>query len=214
MQLAVIAKQPRPGFSKTRLSPDATPAGAAAIAAASLADTLAAVIATPASRHVLILDGEPGPWLPAGFAVVPQVNGDLGDRLAAGFRDCFAHSTEPVVLVGMDTPQLRPADLLLAGALLTDNDAVLGPASDGGYWLVGLTRLHPEAFLEVPMSADDTGARQHDQLRRCGYRVTTTTELDDVDTATDARLVAGMVPGSGFERAVTTHLGHRPALRP
>lgn len=206
MQLAVIAKQPRPGHSKTRLCPDTTPEGAAAIAEAALADTLAAVIATPASRHVLILDGEPGPWLPAGFEIVSQVVGDLGDRLAAGFGACFVASTEPVVLVGMDTPQLRPDHLLAAGAALAMNDAVLGPASDGGYWLLALAYLHPDAFAGVPMSAADTGARQHDQLERCGYRVTTTVELDDVDTAADARTVARLVPRSRFDVAVSTHL--------
>ena len=70
--LLVIAKEPRPGRVKTRLTPPFTPEEAAALAEAALADTLDAVARTPAERRVLVLDGTPGPWLPAGFEVVPH----------------------------------------------------------------------------------------------------------------------------------------------
>ncbi|GAB2471058.1 hypothetical protein GCM10027162_78090 [Streptomyces incanus] len=69
--LLVIAKEPRPGRVKTRLTPPFTPGQAAELAEAALADTLHAVAATPAARRVLVLDGAPGPWLPPGFDVVP-----------------------------------------------------------------------------------------------------------------------------------------------
>ncbi|CAM5579726.1 hypothetical protein SVIOM342S_07620 [Streptomyces violaceorubidus] len=86
--LLVIAKQPRPGRVKTRLTPPFTPAEAAALAEAALADTLGAVAATPARRRVLVLDGDPGPWLPPGFDVVPQGAGGLDARLADAFAGC------------------------------------------------------------------------------------------------------------------------------
>lgn len=210
-QLLVIAKAPVPGRVKTRLCPPCSPTQAALLAEAALLDTLAAVVATPASRHVLVLDGEPGPWVPAAFDVVEQCRGGLAARLAHAFGEAFATGAGPVVLVGMDTPQVTPNHLQRAAARLdAAHDAVLGPARDGGYWLIGLARPHPDAFAGVPMSAADTGARQRAQLARCGYRVAGTDELVDVDTAEEARQVAAAVPGSAFARAVRDHLpiGH------
>ena len=89
--LLVIAKEPRPGRVKTRLTPPFTPEAAAALAEASLADTLRTVAATPARRRVLVLDGNPGRWLPPGFDVVPQCAGGLDERLARAFADCDAY---------------------------------------------------------------------------------------------------------------------------
>ena len=81
----VIAKQPVPGRVKTRLVPPCTHEQAAALAEAALTDTLHTVLTVPASHRVLVLDGEPGPWLPPGFDVVPQCGGLLDERLAAAF---------------------------------------------------------------------------------------------------------------------------------
>ncbi|MFE0102501.1 DUF2064 domain-containing protein [Streptomyces sp. NPDC059009] len=103
----MIAKEPRPGRVKTRLTPPFTPEEAAELAEAALCDTLRAVAATPARRRVLVLDGTPGPWLPPGFDVVPQCPGGLDARLAAAFAGCDG----PALLIGMDTPQVTP-DLL------------------------------------------------------------------------------------------------------
>lgn len=99
--LLVIAKEPRPGRVKTRLTPPFTPREAALLAEAALVDTLRTVAATPASRHVLVLDGTPGRWLPPGFDVEPQCAGGLDERLAAAFAGCEG----PTLLIGMDTPR-------------------------------------------------------------------------------------------------------------
>ncbi|HEV2820151.1 MAG TPA: DUF2064 domain-containing protein, partial [Solirubrobacteraceae bacterium] len=99
--LAVIAKAPVAGRVKTRLCPPCTPQQAAALAAAALSDTLAAVAATPTHRRVLVLEGERGDWVPEGFEVIPQRGDGLAERLA----DAFATIGEPTLLVGMDTPQ-------------------------------------------------------------------------------------------------------------
>lgn len=98
--LLVIAKEPRPGRVKTRLTPPFTPREAATLAEATLVDTLRTVAATPARRRVLVLDGAPGPWLPPGFDVVPQCAGGLDERLAAAFAGCDG----PALLIGMDHP--------------------------------------------------------------------------------------------------------------
>jgi rSAM/selenodomain-associated transferase 1 len=194
--LIVIAKEPVAGRCKTRLCPPLTPAQAAALAEAALADTLAAVAATPAARRLLVLDGRPGAWLPAGFGVVRQPDGGLGSRLAAAFEAAGG----PALLVGMDTPQLTPA-LLCAGAraLVGDGcDAVLGPAADGGYWAIGLRRPRAEVFAGVPMSTEVTGAAQRRRLGELGLRWRELEQLRDVDTIEDARAVAAGAPRSRF----------------
>ena len=135
--LLVIAKEPVPGRVKTRLCPPCTPAEAAALAAAALADTLAAAdAAARGGRRVLALDGRPGQWLPAGWEVVPQ----RGDGLAARLASAFADVGGPAFLVGMDTPQVTPAALADGLAALDRAHAALGPAFDGGYWGIGLRR--------------------------------------------------------------------------
>ncbi|MEV5508925.1 TIGR04282 family arsenosugar biosynthesis glycosyltransferase [Streptomyces orinoci] len=194
--LLVVAKEPVPGRVKTRLTPPYTPAEAATLAEAALADTLWAVRAMPARRRVLVLDGRPGPWLPPGFEVVPQCAGGLDERLAAAFADC----TGPALLVGMDTPHLTPR--LLAPALgaggWAECDAWFGPARDGGFWALGLAEPRPALLRGVPMSTARTGAVQRHRLVAAGLRVRDLPELLDVDTAADAAEVATTTPGGRF----------------
>ena len=203
-QAVVIAKEPVPGRVKTRLSPPFTPAEAALLAEAALADTLAAMAAAPVSRRVLALDGAPGDWLPAGFDVIPQRGGGLDERLAAAFADAHATQPLPMVLVGMDTPQVT-ARLLAdaAGSLVSgEADAVFGPATDGGFWLLGLRRPDRSLLAGVPMSRPDTGRLQFDRLTSAGLRVAMAPELTDVDTFREAELVAGTAPDSRFAAAL------------
>jgi hypothetical protein len=186
-----MAKEPVPGRVKTRLVPPCTPWQAAALAEAALADTLHAVLAAPACRRVLVLDGEPGPWLPPGFDVVPQCGGGLDERLAAA----FAAAPGPALLIGMDTPQLTP------GLLAVDweaADAWFGPAVDGGFWGLGLRRPDAALVRGVPMSTADTGAVQRARLHAAGLRVAELPRLRDVDTAADAVAVACQAPRSRF----------------
>jgi uncharacterized protein len=196
--LVVLAKEPVPGRAKTRLCPPFTHTEAALLAEAALTDTLAAVAATRAARRVLALAGSPGPWLPPGFEVVSQVEGGLDRRIAAALRVAAG----PVLLVGMDTPQLCPA--LLAHTF--DSDALFGPAADGGYWALGLRdpARAAEVVHGVPMSTSDTGAAQLDRLRGAGLTVRVLPTLRDVDTAADAYAVAARAPGSAFARTLRT----------
>jgi rSAM/selenodomain-associated transferase 1 len=192
--LLVIAKAPVPGRVKTRLTPPFTPTEAAALATAALADTLAAATACGATRRVLVLDGAPGPWIPAGFEVIRQRGDGLAERLAAAFADAGA----PAFLVGMDTPQVTPALLDAGLGALDDADAVLGAALDGGYWGIGLRRADPEVFRDVPMSARTTAAVQRARLAELNLRTAILPPLRDVDTVADARAVAAQAPGSRF----------------
>jgi rSAM/selenodomain-associated transferase 1 len=196
--LLVIAKTPVPGRVKTRLTPPFTPAEAARLAAAALADTLAAVRSCGASRRVLVLDGEPGSWIPDGFEVVPQRGDGLAERLAAAFDDAAG----PAFLVGMDTPQVTPA-LLDAGLGALDRaDASFGAALDGGYWGIGLRRPDPAVFRGVPMSERTTAAVQRARLAELNLRTAVLPPLRDVDTADDAHAVAAEAPDSRFAAAL------------
>lgn len=201
VHLVVLAKAPRPGRVKTRLCPPCTPEAAARVAAAALADTIAAVTAAPAVRRTLVVDGAyPAP---PSWSVRTQRGGGLGERLAHAFADTALPGV-PTLLVGMDTPQLTAALLADAGAALADADAVLGPAADGGWWALGLhDPAHAAVLPGVPMSTAETGARTHAALRGRGLRVGPLPTLRDVDTAADAWEVAAQcAAGSRFAAAV------------
>ncbi|GAA2629509.1 DUF2064 domain-containing protein [Streptomyces spororaveus] len=191
--LLVIAKAPVAGRVKTRLTPQFTPQQAADLALASLQDTLATVLATPAARRVLVLDGQPGPWIPEGIEVVPQCTGGLDVRLAAA----FALAEGPALLIGMDTPQITPG-LLALGLDFTEADAWFGPADDGGFWALGLADPDPALLLGVPMSVTHTGEVQRQRLTDAGLAVRDLPELCDVDTPADAKRVAAAAPWTRF----------------
>jgi glycosyltransferase A (GT-A) superfamily protein (DUF2064 family) len=200
VDLIVLAKEPLPGRAKTRLCPPCTPQSAAALAAAALADTLAAACASSADRVVLALDGRPGDWCPPGVRIVDQGPGSLADRLAA----TWTHTEGPAVLIGMDTPQVGPAALDAAYRALVEpgTDAVLGPATDGGWWALGLRRPVPEVFAGIPTSRSDTGARQAARLAALGLAVAALDLRTDVDTWDAAVAVAREAPETRFATAV------------
>jgi glycosyltransferase A (GT-A) superfamily protein (DUF2064 family) len=205
----VITKAPVPGRSKTRLTPPCTPDQAAAVAAAAVGDTLDAVRGAPVQRRVVALDGAPGDLDLSGCVVVPQVDGDLGTRLAAAFGDAMRgpDGARPTLLIGMDTPQVT-AQLL--GDCLTrlvdagPGTAVLGTAPDGGWWALGVHSPGAAAVLpDVPMSRDDTAVRTRSALEEAGLTVLDLPELTDIDHFPDAVSVAALCPpGSRTRRVV------------
>jgi uncharacterized protein len=195
----VLAKEPLPGKVKTRLVPPLTFEGAAEVAAAALTDTLR-VVAPAAARHVIVLDGTAGPWMPHGWRIARQRVGGLDQRLAGAFVDAGRGVT---VLVGMDTPQLRPEQL--AAFDPSRYDACLGLAVDGGYWAIGLAdpAVARAVIPGVPMSTVDTGVEQLRRLRAHGLRVQVLDSLEDIDTFAAAQRVAAEMPaGSALVRTM------------
>lgn len=199
-----MAKAPRPGAVKTRLSPPLTLGQAAHLAGAAIVDTVAAALASTASRCVVALDAPAGAWLPAGVVVLSQRAGDLGARLAGAVADAWAGCPVPTLVVGMDTPQLTPALLdrvaveLVAGTC----DAVLGPADDGGYWAIGVRRPVAGMCDGVPMSTGRTGVAQRHRLVSLGLRCRMVPGLRDVDVYADAEVVAASAPRTRFAEAL------------
>jgi glycosyltransferase A (GT-A) superfamily protein (DUF2064 family) len=212
VDLIVLAKEPVPGRVKTRLCPPCTPETAAALARAALADTLAAGSAAGPDRLLLALDGRPGLWCPPGVEVVSQGSGRLADRLA----HAWTHVAGPALLVGMDTPQVTADELTAAMAWLETPgttgrpgrprtpgpDAVFGPATDGGWWALGLRRPQPHVFAGIPTSRPDTGRLQLDRLHALGLRVHVLSTRTDVDEWPDALAVAAEAPITFFAAAV------------
>ena len=214
----VLAKAPVAGRVKTRLTPAATPAGAAQVAAAALLDTLDAALAVPEAAVVVALEGDLRAaerhddlrTALAATTVVAQRGQSLGERITAAHDDVAAHFPGAVsVQIGMDTPQVDAG--LLAGALDLVRGvggvarAALGPALDGGWWALALADpRHAALIRDVPTSRDDTGRLTLAALRSGlpADEVLELAPLSDVDTPDDAVAVADLVPDGRFARAV------------
>jgi len=201
--LVVIAKECVPGRVKTRLHPDLTLAQAAQAAAASLADTFAALVGLAAERRILAFDGIVSPPGSEPYDVIPQTSGDLDERLAA----VFDAAEGPTLLVGMDTPQLGAADLAPYFPWPDDIDFAFGPALDGGFWCLGMREPRGDLIRGVPMSRDDTGVQQLKRLCKTGGAVRMLPPLMDIDTIVEARAVAALAPDTLFARTLRSMIG-------
>ncbi|VEG45692.1 glycosyltransferase [Mycolicibacterium flavescens] len=205
----VVAKAPVAGLAKTRLAATIGDAAAADLAAAALLDTLDAVTAAPVGRRVVALTGDlrqasRGDEIAHsldGFTVIPQRGADFAQRLANAHAD--ASAGDPVLQIGMDTPQVTAGLLVECGRALIGSDAVLGPATDGGWWVLGVSRPSmAECLRSVPMSRSDTGALTLAALRGKGIDVGLLDELADFDTIADIDAVRrGCAPDSRFVQA-------------
>ncbi|RJQ69188.1 DUF2064 domain-containing protein [Pseudonocardiaceae bacterium YIM PH 21723] len=206
--LLVVAKAPVPGLAKTRLCPPATPEQSANIAAASLLDTVDAALSTPDTTVAVAFTGDlhraaRSAQVDSALArctVFPQRGDGLAERLANAHADVAQRFPGiPVLQIGMDTPQVTPQLLHACIRRLWVERSVLGLATDGGWWALGLQDpLRASALLDVPMSTSDTGLLTYRAL----IEPALLPELSDVDTMADARRVATEVPGSRFAAAV------------
>jgi uncharacterized protein len=209
----VVAKAPVPGEAKTRLGKVVGPERAAELAAASLLDTLQACVeAVGVARCHLALAGDLATGARAeelteatrGWTIHPQRGDGFAERLVRAHTDAAVVGA-PVVQIGMDTPQVEPGQLREAMTLLTTpDDAVLGPADDGGWWLLGVGGPHLLAHLaEVPMSTGQTCARTRVALARAGATTRDVGALRDIDEIADADAVAALAPSTRFAREWT-----------
>jgi uncharacterized protein len=209
--LAVIAKEPVAGLAKTRLVPALGETGAARAATAMLADTLAAVGASGADPWLCFTPAaarERLRRLAPGFRLLPQAAGDLGDRLAACLADLLAAGADRVAIVGADTPHVPRASFRQALALLDEADVVLGPALDGGYYLVAAKAARPELFVGVPMGTDVVLTETLARAARDGLVVALLPPLRDLDRVEDlaAALAAGDLDAAPATLAVASDL--------
>jgi uncharacterized protein len=154
--LLVVAKQPAPGQTKTRLTPPLTPEQAAELYKAFLCDTLNLIRRVPeVNPFIAYLPTEAKGYfrsLAPDFNLIPQLGPDLGARLDFALTHCLMNGHQQAVIMDSDSPTL-PADYLVqAFTALETADVVLGPCEDGGYYLIGLKRPTPRLLREVKMS--------------------------------------------------------------
>jgi len=190
--LLLFVRYPEAGRVKTRLIPALGADGAAALYERMAGEVAAHVarLRRPALRRVALVEPPErvavvGQWLGEGFAAVAQADGDLGARLTAAFSAAFAGGARRVVAIGSDCLDLTPELLHEAFDALCRVDAVVGPALDGGYYLIGLGRAIPAAFAAVPWSSPDTLTATLDRLQAAGAAVHLLRSLRDLDTPGD-----------------------------
>jgi rSAM/selenodomain-associated transferase 1 len=193
--LGLFAKRPEPGQVKTRLAAATSAAWAARLAAAFLRDTIERLSSVDAQRFLVFDPPDAAPFFTElvrdRFTLVPQESGDLGQRMSGFLQDQFRRGATAVVLVGIDSPTLPVECLERAFEALERAHVVLGPATDGGYYLIGCAPPLPPLFAGVrwstPHVLGDTVAR----LPAPGSRVEVLAPWYDVDTLDDWRMLQG-----------------------
>ncbi len=190
--LVVFVKEPRPGAVKTRLAAAIGGDDAAQLYQVFVETVLEATTPEAGEYERLVFYDPPEAgermraWLPSG-RLRKQSAGDVGQRMAAAFARCFERGASRVVIAGSDAPALGRAEVRGAFDALATHDVVLGPAHDGGYYLVGLRAPQPALFEDVAWSTaavlDETQVR----AAAAGISVARLAPLRDVDTADDLR---------------------------
>ncbi len=192
--LIAVAKEPVPGRTKTRLSPPFSPESAAEFYRCLLLDTLALMKRLEIADHTLAYTPTSARdyfarLSPNGFRLVPQVGADLGARLAHALGQHFELGYRRVAIMNSDGPTLPLAYLAEAFSGLDRADVTLGMGHDGGYYLIGMNRLHRELFQGIDWSTERVIPQTLAKCRRLGLSVHALPEWYDVDVAADlARL--------------------------
>ena len=187
--LMVVAKRPKPGQTKTRLSPPLSADQASGLYQCFLEDTLDLARAVPDAARILAFaprdEASFFGGLAPDFTLIPQVGRDLGERLDNALACCFGEGFSRSVVVGSDSPTLLAAHIARAFDLLEEADVVLGPCDDGGYYLVGLKRPQPGLLRRVRMSTPTVLRDTLALAKREGLRVALVPPCYDVDTVED-----------------------------
>jgi rSAM/selenodomain-associated transferase 1 len=190
--LIVFVRAPHPGHVKTRLARGIGTEAACLIYQILVRRVLHEIKSCRAVQLRFRPDDaakEIRPWRHRGWTLAPQGRGDLGQRLKRAFRDGFAAGAGRVAIIGSDCPEIRAQDLQDAWAALDDHDLVLGPAEDGGYWLIAmrrpLSRSRAALFEAIPWSTERVLGTTLQRAASRGLRVRLLRELSDIDTEKD-----------------------------
>jgi len=201
-RLIVFTRYPQPGKAKTRLIPALGAAGAAALQRQMTELTLSQVqsainqhpfaveiwfagtrspeAGSPEIDRILMQD-----WLGNHWVYQPQGSGDLGAKLSQAFEAAFADGMERVVTIGTDCPELDASILIQAFQALEDHDLVLGPATDGGYYLIGLRQFVPALFAEIAWSTAAVLQQTINIAEQLGLSIAYLNSLTDIDRPED-----------------------------
>ncbi|MGZ5024560.1 MAG: TIGR04282 family arsenosugar biosynthesis glycosyltransferase [Chthoniobacterales bacterium] len=212
--LGVMTKVPRAGRVKTRLQPPLTPDEAASLNICFLRDTAAAISGAVAmdnvARGIAIYTpiGEEAAYaeiLPDEFELVAQREGGFGERLLSAIEDLLRIGFHSVCLIDSDSPSVPQSSYVAAAKILTQpgDRMVFGPSDDGGYYLIGLKRLHRRVFQEIDWSTERVAEQTLQRAKEIDLPVEFLPTWYDVDDrATLRRLCEGLLLGD--ERAPAT----------
>jgi len=187
-KLIVFLKAPRQGAVKTRLA-ETMGAVEACVAYQRLVKTLLSQLADLENVELCFTpddaSSEIKPWARPTWRLTTQGSGELGCRLVQAFRRAFDEGAKRVVIIGSDCPEIDVKDIQAAWTALLSHDVVLGPATDGGYWLIGLQAPHPELFTGIPWSTHEVLQQTLERTQTAGLKTCLLRELADVDTEAD-----------------------------
>lgn len=178
--ISIFCRWPTPGEAKTRLIPGFGPEGAAAIYTKLLAHTVEVAKASGIAFELRVSGAPPEQFhkaLGEELNIVDQGGGDLSDKLS--------RVPAPAIVIGSDCPGLSPAVLIAARDTLLTDPMVIGPASDGGYYLLGYNQPADFAFADMEWSTDTVFAETLKRFASQGIKPAVLAELSDVDTAAD-----------------------------
>lgn len=187
--LLIFCKNPRLGKVKTRLAATVGDAEALRIYRILLSKTREAALLVDVERRLFYSDlvETTDEWPETHFRKRAQAGHDLGERMENAFREAFRDGASKVVIIGSDCPDLSGALLREAFQRLDEADFVLGPASDGGYYLLGMKTLEASLFRNMEWSVSTVGAETLHRIRGLGKSCFLMPVLDDVDTEEDWR---------------------------
>jgi len=196
----IFAKAPEKGRVKTRLARDMDEDLVLSIYRKIVEKTLetvrktpfpAVICFSPAEREGMMKD-----WLGRHPSYMVQKGDDLGRRMAAAFREAFESGFSQVLVIGSDIPGIEPDHLIEAFSLLEENDVVIGPACDGGYWMIGFNKngFSPRVFADIPWSRAHVLDRTMERCKELRLTAGFCRKLRDLDTADDFSLLWREIP--------------------
>ncbi len=190
--LIIFSRYPEAGKTKTRMIPVLGPEGAARLQREMTEHTLrqAQQLQSKRARSIEIhfTGGSQQlmvEWLGGDLLYLPQSNGDLGHRMMSAFKSSFDRGINKVLIIGIDCPDLNAVLMAEAFDRLEKRDLVLGPAEDGGYYLIGLNSLVPELFLNINWGSSEVLARTKNIANKLGLNIGYLQTLNDVDRPED-----------------------------
>lgn len=185
--LVIFVRNPISGQVKTRLAKDIGDERALAIYLQLLQHTLEITRGLSFRKFIYYADevSDYDLWSVPGYTKRKQNGNDLGERMHNSFKELFDQGFTRIIIIGSDCLQLKTETLEEAVALLDINAAVIGPASDGGYYLLGLSKFYPDLFINKPWSTNQVFAKTIDDFVKQGISYALLEVLSDIDDVTD-----------------------------
>lgn len=218
-RIIVFVKAPLPGLVKTRLCPPLSEIEAARLYRAFARDTLGLARGMSDATVEVAYAPDKGfesiDWTRVQPAIqfFYQQGRDLGERLAHAFEKAFSNGTEKTVVIGSDIPHIDSETISMAFSRLDLYDAVIGPAQDGGYYLIGLKRARAELFQGISWSTDKVFQETVERARQLDVRLARLSTLADIDTFADLAALAQRLKHSPVTTCPATRLALKQIVR-